>query len=144
MEAYKDMKIISEWNQAIVEEFRANGGNVGGRFTDRTLLLLHTIGRKSGRELINPLAYVRDDDRYVIIASKGGADAHPDWYYNLISHPDVTIEVGTDSFQVHAEEAHEPERSRLYEKMIEMMPAFADYRQKAARIIPVIVLKKVS
>lgn len=136
------MTIISEWNQAIVEEFRANGGNVGGRFTDRTLLLLHTIGRNSGEERINPLAYVQDDGRYVIIASKGGADAHPDWYYNLTSHPDVTIEVGVDTFPVHAKEAQEPERTRLYEKMIEMMPAFADYRQKAARVIPVFILTK--
>jgi len=137
------MTIISEWNQAIVEEFRANGGNVGGRFTDRTLLLLHTIGRKSGEERINPLAYVQDDDRYVVIASKGGSDEHPDWYYNLTAHSNVAIEVGTDSFQVHAEEAQEPERTRLYEKMIEMMPAFADYRQKAARVIPVFILTKV-
>ena len=138
------MTIISEWNQAIVEEFRANGGNVGGRFTDRTLLLLHTIGRESGVERINPLAYVQDGDKYVIIASKGGSDAHPDWYYNLTANPDVTIEVGTDTFRVHAEIAQEPGRTRLYDKMIEMMPAFADYRQKAARVIPVFILKKVN
>lgn len=137
------MSIISEWNQAVVEEFRANGGEVGGRFTGRNLLLLHTIGRTSGEERINPLAYVRDSKRYVIIASKGGADTHPDWYYNLIAHPDARIEVGTTSFQVHAVEAQEPERSRLYEKMIEMMPAFADYRQKTARLIPVFILTKV-
>lgn len=137
------MTIISEWNQAVVEEFRANGGEVGGRFNGRNLLLLHTIGRESGVERINPIAYVRDSKRFVIIASKGGADTHPDWYYNLISHPDITIEVGTESFQVHAVEAREPERSRLYEKMIEMMPAFAEYRQKTARVIPVFILKKV-
>ncbi len=136
------MSIISEWNQAIVEEFRANGGEVGGRFTGRNLLLLHTIGRKNGEERINPVAYVRDGDRYVIIASKGGAPTHPDWYYNLIAHPVVTIEVGTNSFQVRAAETQEPERSRLYEKMIEMMPAFAEYRQKTTRIIPVFVLTK--
>ena len=138
------MSIISEWNQAVVEEFRANNGEVGGRFNGRNLLLLHTIGRKNGDEHINPLAYVRDSDRYVIIASKGGAPTHPDWYYNLIAHPDVTIEVGTKSFQVRAAETQEPERSRLYEKMIEMMPAFAEYRQKTTRIIPVFILTKVS
>jgi len=138
------MTIIGEWNQAIVEEFRANGGNVGGRFTDKTLLLLHTIGRNSGEERINPLAYVRDGDRFVIVSSKGGADVHPDWYYNLIANPNVTIEVGTDSFQVHAKEAQEPERTRLYEKMVEMMSAFADYRQKTSRIIPVFILTKAS
>ena len=138
------MSIISEWNQAIVEEFRANGGEVGGRFTGRNLLLLHTIGRHSEEERINPLAYVRDDNTYVIIASKGGADSHPDWYYNLITHPDVRIEVGTESFQVHATEAREPERTRLYEKMIEMMPAFAEYRKKTKRVIPVFILRKMS
>jgi len=138
------MSIISEWNQAVVEEFRANGGEVGGRFTGRNLLLLHTFGRKKGDERINPLAYVRDGDRFVVIASKGGADAHPDWYYNLIAHPDVTIEVGTKSVQVHATETQEPERSRLYEKMVEMMPAFAGYREKTTRVIPVFILTKVS
>jgi len=138
------MSIISEWNQAVVEEFRANGGEVGGRFTGRNLLLLHTIGRKNEDEHINPLAYVRDGDRFVIIASKGGAPMHPDWYYNLTAHPDVTIEVGMQSFQVRAAETQEPERSQLYEKMIKMMPVFAEYRQKTARIIPVFVLTKVS
>lgn len=137
------MSIISEWNQAVVEEFRANGGEVGGRFTGRNLLLLHTIGRNSGRELINPLAYVRDDDRFVIIASKGGAESHPDWYHNLIARPNVTIEVGTEILQVHAVETQEPERTRLYEKMIEMMPVFAEYRIKAKRVIPVFILTKV-
>lgn len=138
------MTIVSEWNQAVVEEFRANGGEVGGRFTGRNLLLLHTIGRKSGRELINPLAYVHDDDRYVIIASKGGADTHPDWYYNLMAHPDVTIEVGMEAFGVHAVEMQEPERSQLYEKMIEMMPAFAEYRKRTTRVIPVVILTKLT
>jgi deazaflavin-dependent oxidoreductase (nitroreductase family) len=138
------MSIVSEWNQAIVEEFRANGGEVGGRFTGRNLLLLHTIGKKSGEERINPVAYVHDGDRYVIIASKGGAPTHPDWYYNLIDHPDVTIEVGTETLQVQAAETQEPERSRLYEKMVEMMPSFGEYRQKTTRIIPVFVLTKVS
>jgi len=136
------MTIISEWNQAVVEEFRANGGEVGGHFTGRNLLLLHTIGKKSGEERINPLAYVRDRDRYVIIASKGGADTHPDWYYNLIAHPAVTVEVGTEAIQVHAVEAQEPERSRLYEKMVEMMPVFGEYRRKTTRAIPVLILTK--
>jgi len=138
------MIIVSEWNQAVVEEFRANGGEVGGHFTGRNLLLLHTFGRKTGQERVNPVAYVRDGDLYVIIASKGGADTHPDWYYNLISHPVVPIEVGKESFQVHAMETREPKRSRLYEKMIEMMPAFAEYRQKTRRVIPVFILTKVS
>ena len=136
------MSIISEWNQAVVEEFRANGGEVGGRFTGRTLLLLHTIGRKDGQERINPLAYVRDGERYVIIASKGGADTHPDWYYNLVTHPIVTLELGNESFQARAVETEEPERSRIYQIMVTMMPAFAEYQQKTKRIIPVFVLDR--
>lgn len=130
----------NDWNKAIIDEFRANAGKVGGRFAGRTLLLLHTIGAKSGREHVNPVAYVTDDDRYVIIASKGGAPTNPDWYYNLIAHPLVTVEVGKEKFQVRATVAEEPERTRLYDKMITMMPTFAEYQQKTKRIIPVLIL----
>lgn len=132
----------SERNQAIIEEFRAHAGKVGGRFEGRTLLLLHTVGARSGRPHIVPVAYVRNGDDYVVIASKGGAPTHPDWYHNLLAHPHVKVEVGTEEFPVVASVASEPERSRLYDKMIEMMPAFADYRQKTSRVIPVVVLKR--
>jgi len=130
-------------NRKIIEEFRAHDGKVGGWFEGKTLLLLHTKGAKTGQERINPVAYVRDDDRYVVIASKSGAPTNPSWYYNLLANPLVTVEVGDKTFQVRATVAEEPERTRLYNKMVEMMPGFDDYRRKTTREIPVIVLTPV-
>jgi len=138
------MSTPNDWNKAIIDEFRANGGQIGGRFAGRTLLLLHTIGAKSGQERVNPVAYVADGDRFVIIASKAGAPTNPDWYYNLLANPLATVEVGIETFQVRAEVAAEPERTRLYSKMVEMMPGFAEYQQKTTRIIPVFVLTRVA
>jgi deazaflavin-dependent oxidoreductase (nitroreductase family) len=134
------MSESNDWNRKIIDEFRANGGRVGGMFHGKTLLLLHTKGAKSRQERINPVAYVRDDERFVVIASKGGAPTNPDWYYNIVATPDLTIEVGTETFRVHATVAEEPERTRLYNKMVEMMPGFDDYRRKTTRKIPVIAL----
>jgi deazaflavin-dependent oxidoreductase (nitroreductase family) len=134
---------VQERNRKIIDEFRANHGKVGGRFEGRTLLLLHTKGAKSGRERINPLAYVKDDDRYVVIASKGGAPTSPSWYFNLLANPLVTLEVGDETFPARATVTEEPERTRLYNKMVEMMPAFDEYRRKTTRQIPVIVLTPV-
>jgi deazaflavin-dependent oxidoreductase (nitroreductase family) len=134
------MSEANERNKKIIEEFRANAGKVGGRFEGKTLLLLHTKGAKSGEERINPVACVRDGDRLVVIASKGGAPTHPDWYYNVVANPRVTVEVGTETIKVNASVADEPERTRLYNKMVEMMPTFDDYRRNTTRVIPVIVL----
>jgi deazaflavin-dependent oxidoreductase (nitroreductase family) len=133
----------NDWNKTIIEELRANGGKVGGMFAGRTLLLLHTSGAKSGEPRINPVAYVKDGDRFVIVASKAGAPTNPDWYYNLVAHPDVTVEVGTEHLQVHATVAAEPERTRLYQQMVAMMPGFAEYEQKTTRKIPVIILTQI-
>jgi deazaflavin-dependent oxidoreductase (nitroreductase family) len=130
----------NNWNQAIIDEFRANSGKVGRGFAGKTLLLLHTIGAKSGQERINPVAYVADGDRLVIIASKAGAPTNPDWYYNILAHPLVTVEVGVEQFQAHAAIASEPERTRLFNQMVEMMPGFAEYQRKTTRVIPVITL----
>jgi len=138
-----DKDKLHERNQRIIDEFRANDGKVGGRFEDRTLLLLHTIGAKSGKERINPVAYTRDGEYYVIIASKGGAPDHPDWYYNLLARRVLKVEVGTETFQVIAKVAKEPERTRLFEKMVEAFPGFDDYRRRTDRVLPVIVLKPV-
>ena len=137
------MSEANDRNQKIIDEFRANAGKVGGHFEGKTLLLLHSIGAKSGQERINPTAYVPDGENFVIIASKGGAPDNPDWYYNLIANPLVTIEVGTEKFQARAKVAEEPERTRLYNKMAEMMPAFLDYQKRAERQIPVFVLTPV-
>lgn len=138
------MSEASDRNRTIIEEFRANHGRVGGRFEGKTLLLLHSKGAKTGEERINPAAYVRDNGNLVIIASKGGAPTHPNWYYNLVANPLVTVEVGTEKFQARARVVEEPERTRLYDKMIEMMPSFADYRKKTTRQIPVFVLTPVN
>ncbi len=138
------MSVVNERNIKIVDEFRSNEGKVGGRFEGRTLLLLHTKGAKSQQERINPLAYVKDGDRFVVIASKGGAPIHPDWYYNILANPLVTVEVGTEMFQARATVTEEPERTRLYDKMVQVMPGFAEYRRKTTRTIPVIVLTPVN
>jgi deazaflavin-dependent oxidoreductase (nitroreductase family) len=127
-------------NIAIIQEFRANAGKVGGPFAGKTLLILHTIGAKSGLERLNPVAYIPDADRLVIIASKGGAPTNPDWYYNIVANPQVTVEVGIEEFTARALISTEPERTRLYNKMVEMMPGFAEYQKKTTRIIPVIIL----
>ncbi len=137
---------MSEWNdrnKKIIDEFRANSGRVGGPFEGKTLLLLHTKGAKSHQERINPVAYVRDSDRLVVIASRGGAPTNPNWYYNLVANPLVTVEVGKDKFQARAKVAEEPERTRLYNKMVDMMPGFDEYRRKTTRKIPVMVLTPV-
>lgn len=137
------MSEVNNWNQKVIEEFRANEGRVGGNFEGKTLLLLHTTGAKSQQERINPVACIRDGDRLAVIASKGGAPTHPDWYYNVVANPLVTVEVGTEKIQARASVAEEPERTRLYEKMIEVMPGFDEYRRKTTRVIPVIVLTPV-
>ena len=128
----------NEYNQKNIDEFRANEGVVGGRFEGKTLLLLHTTGAKTGKERVNPVAYVRDGEKYVVIASKGGAPTNPDWYYNILAHPHLTVEVGTKTFDVEAQVAEEPERTRLYNKMVEMLPGFDDYRRKTEHVIPAI------
>ena len=135
-----ELSDFNDWNRKVIDEFRANRGKVGGMFEGRTLLLLHTKGAKSQQERINPLAYVRDGERFVVIGSKGGAPTNPDWYYNLVATPELTVEVGTETFRVHATVAEEPERTRLYNRMVEMMPGFDDYRRKTTRRIPVVVL----
>ena len=134
------MSDFNDWNRKIIDEFRANGGNVGGMFEGRTLLLLHAKGAKSQLERINPLAYVRDGERFVVIASKGGAPTNPEWYYNVVATPELTVEVGTETFPVHATVAEEPVRTRLYNRMVQMMPRFDDYRRNTTRKIPVVVL----
>jgi deazaflavin-dependent oxidoreductase (nitroreductase family) len=132
----------NEWNKAIIKEFRANEGKVGGQFADTPLLLLHTTGAKSGLERVNPVAYVVDGDRYVVVASKGGAPTNPDWYHNLVANPEVSAEVGTEQFQALATVAEEPERTQLFEKMATRNPGFAEYQRNTTRIIPVVILTR--
>lgn len=134
---------IKQMNLQIIDEFRANGGKVGGRFEGAPMLLLTTKGAKSGETHVNPLVYLEDAGRCVIIASYAGGPSNPPWYHNLMAHPNVTIEVGPQTLNVRAEVVPEPERTRLYKKMESMMPAFTQYRQKTTRTIPVIALRRV-
>ena len=135
---------MSDFNQGTIDEFRANNGKVGGYFAGANMLLLHTVGARSGQARTNPLVYVTDGDHLVVIASKGGADSNPDWYYNLLANPNVTVELGTEQFQARATAVtEEPERSRLYAKMVEHRPGFAAYEQKTSRKIPAIILERV-
>lgn len=136
------MSDMNEWNKKVIAEFRANGGKVGGQFEGAPLLLLHTVGAKSGQTRINPLVYTVDGDRFIIIASKGGAPSSPDWYYNIVAHPDVTVEIGTEQFPVHATIAEEPERTRLYDQQAALMPNFAEYQRNTSRRIPVVILER--
>ena len=130
----------SDFNAQIIEEFRANHGRVGGVFENTPLLLLHHTGARSGQPRVNPLAYHRDGERYVIFASKAGAPTNPDWYHNLRAHPEVTIEVGDETIEVRVSEAHGEERERLFAAQAERAPQFAEYQRKTDRVIPVIVL----
>jgi deazaflavin-dependent oxidoreductase (nitroreductase family) len=133
----------NDWNKTVIEEFRANGGKVGGYFANVTVLLLHTIGAKSQQQRINPLVCMTDGDRLIIAASKRGAPTNPDWYYNLIAQPLVTIEVGIKKFQARATVAAEPERTRLFDQMAAAMPNYAEYQRSTTRIIPVVILTRV-
>jgi deazaflavin-dependent oxidoreductase (nitroreductase family) len=130
----------ADFNASVIAEFRANEGRVGGPFAGMPLLLLHHTGAKSGAERINPLAYLADDGRYAIFASRGGSPTNPDWYHNLKAHPNVRIEVGTDTLDVVATEATGAERDRLYAIQEERVPQFAEYEANTERTIPVIVL----
>ncbi|GAA5079924.1 nitroreductase family deazaflavin-dependent oxidoreductase [Nocardia iowensis] len=132
---------MADWNSAIIDEFRANQGRVGGPFAGHDLLLLTTTGAKSQLPRTNPLAFIRDDDRIVITASNAGTSTNPDWYYNLRTDPKVTIEIGTEKFEAIATAIPDgPERDRLYTAMVEVMPGFADYQAKTSRVIPVVTL----
>ncbi len=130
----------ADFNARIIEEFRANGGRVGEPFEDTPLLLLHHTGARSGKPRINPLAYLRDADRYVVFASKAGAPTNPDWYHNLKAHPQVSIEVGTETVAAVASEATSEERERLFSAQAARSPQFVEYQKKTDRPIPAIIL----
>lgn len=133
---------MSDFNQAIIDEFRGNGGRVGGPFEGNTLLLLHTTGAKSGRERVSPVAYQAVGEDYAIFASKAGAPTNPDWYHNLLAKPDVEIEVGTALVPVTARVAEGEERELIWSKQKSDFPGFAEYETKTERTIPVVILTK--
>jgi deazaflavin-dependent oxidoreductase (nitroreductase family) len=133
---------MSDYNTAIIEEFRANEGRVGGRWEGRDLLLLTTRGRKSGREYTTPMVYTRDGDRLLVYASQGGSPDHPDWYLNLVANPDVVVEAGTDRYEAQATPLEGDERDREFAAQVERSPQFGEYQKKTERTIPVVALTR--
>ncbi|MFD5244566.1 nitroreductase family deazaflavin-dependent oxidoreductase [Amycolatopsis sp. NPDC058340] len=133
-----------DWNKNIIKEFRENEGKVGGPFEGGSLLLLTTIGAKSGEPRTSPLAYAVEDGKYIVAASYAGSDKNPAWYHNIVANPKVTIEVGTEKFEATATVVLEDraERDRLYAKMVSMMPGFAEYEQKTDRVIPIVTISR--
>jgi len=134
------MSNVNDWNAGIIEEFRANAGQLGGQFAGASMLLLHTTGARSGQPRLNPLAFLELDGHRYVFASKAGADTNPDWFHNAVAHPDVTVEVGSDTYEATAVVVSGAERDRIYNEQVSRMPGFADYQQKTTRVIPVLEL----
>jgi deazaflavin-dependent oxidoreductase (nitroreductase family) len=132
----------NDYNRQLIEEFRANRNKAGGPFEGRPLLLLTTTGAKSGKRRTTPMMYIPDGDRLLVVASNAGAPTHPDWYYNLVAHPDVTVEVGTEAFDATAIVMQGAERDRLWTRIVELYPFFAEHQAKIPRQIPVIGLSR--
>lgn len=139
------MTDTSDWNafnRGVIEEFRANEGKVGGGFAGAPMILITHIGAKSGKAYTSPLVYSMDGDKPVIIASKGGAPDDPQWFRNLLSNPEVTVEIGTDKYPGRARVAEGAERDRLFNAQAALMPNFAEYATKTTRVIPVVVIER--
>jgi deazaflavin-dependent oxidoreductase (nitroreductase family) len=136
---------VNDFNDKIIEEFRANAGQVGGPFAGAPMVLLHTVGARSGAERVTPLvSQPLDDGTLAVFGSAAGADHHPAWFHNLVATPDVTVEVGADTRAVRARVAEGEERSRIWEAQKAAMPGFADYEAATDRVIPVVVLDPVT
>lgn len=131
---------LNDFNQAIVEEFRANGGKVGGPFEGGTLLLLHTVGAKTGAARLSPLAYMDIDGKIIIVGSYAGAPKDPAWVHNLRANPKAHIEIGTDAYDVTARELPPEERDATYPAVTERAPVFAEYQANTERMIPLFEL----
>jgi deazaflavin-dependent oxidoreductase (nitroreductase family) len=129
------------FNKGVVEQFRANRGHVPGR--KYPLILLTTVGAKTGLPRTTPLNYSRDGDRIIVIASKAASPTHPDWYYNLLAHPEAIIEIGTEKFPVRATIAEGEARERLFNAQAALMPFFAEYQRQTTRRIPVIIFERI-
>ena len=132
----------NKWNPEVIEEFRAKGGRVAGGLEEMPLLLLHHTGARTGAERISPLAYQAVEGGYAIFASKGGYPTNPDWYHNLLTHPEVSVEVGPETIPVRARVTEGYERERIWSRQKEDFPNFAEYEAKTSRQIPVIVLER--
>jgi deazaflavin-dependent oxidoreductase (nitroreductase family) len=134
--------LATDWNGAIIEEFRANEGQVGGNFKGAPLLLLHTTGAKSGEERVHPMMYLDGGDRVFVFASYAGRPENPSWYHNLKAHPDVVVEVGAEKYKAVATEITGDERDRVYAEQARRYPGFAEYERKTTRVIPVVAITR--
>jgi deazaflavin-dependent oxidoreductase (nitroreductase family) len=130
----------AEFNPPIIATFRANHGQVGGRFVASPILLLHTVGARTGQPRINPLTYLPDGDRFVVFGTDQGAPRHPDWFHNVVAQPAVQVEVGDEILAATAILAEEPERSELFARQVAALPQFGEYQEKTSRTIPVVIL----
>ena len=137
------MRAANSQNQQIVDEFRANGGKVGGQFAGATLLLLTTTGAKSGKQTVSPVVCTVDGDRLLIYASAAGRPNNPAWYHNLVANPDVAVEFGTETFLARATVITGAEQDRLWAEQVARAPGFGDYERKTTRSIPVVALDRV-
>ena len=126
------------WNKTIIDEFHANDGKLGGNFEGAPVLLLHTTGAKSGEERVNPMMYLEQAVDIFVFASKAGAPTNPDWYHNLVAHPEVKVEFGTETFAATATPLPEDERAKIYAAQAALYPGFAEYQEKTSRPIPVV------
>ncbi len=133
---------MTDWNTQIIEEFRANAGSVGGQFEGAPLLLLHTIGARSGRPRLHPMMYQVVGDGFAVFASNAGADTHPAWYHNLLANPGATAEVGTESIEVIARVLETDQREPVWREQTRRYPGFADYEARTSRVIPVVMLDR--
>ncbi|WP_223778349.1 nitroreductase/quinone reductase family protein [Streptomyces sp. 135] len=132
----------TSFNQSVIDEFRANGGKVGGPFEGGDLLLLTTTGARSGKEHTTPLGFVRDGDLLLLVGSNLGGPCHPDWYHNVLAHPTVGVELGTEEFQAIAVPAEGERRDRLFARITAAEPGYGDYQARTSRILPVVVLER--
>jgi deazaflavin-dependent oxidoreductase (nitroreductase family) len=128
------------YNERVIQEFRANGGQVGGGFEGRSLLLLHTVGARTGASRVNPVEYLALDGGWAVFATNDGSESNPGWYHNVLVHPQVTIEVGSSTVEVTAREVAGSERTEIWERQKAVRPPFAEYETQTTREIPVIVL----
>lgn len=134
--------VSNNQDKSVIEEFRQNGGKVGGRFNDAPVLLITTKGAKTGTIRTTPLMYLSDGKRVVIFASRGGSPKNPGWYHNLVANRQITVEIGSEKYQAIAKVIVGEERDRLYARQSEVFPQFAVYQSKTTRLIPVLVLEK--
>ena len=143
---------MAEFNKKVIDEFRVNGGKLSGQFAARLgekllagapMIIVTHKGAKSGTTYTSPLVHSKDGDKYVIIASKGGAPENPSWYHNLVAHPEVTLEVGDEKFRARAQVVKGAERDRLFEQHASVLPVFRGYVKKTTRVLPVIALERI-